>query len=142
LVAAACSATPGAGDPSKGPDYTTDLQKLCEAETRAGAIDKFPFAAKQEVISGWLDQQLHDEAVRTLYYERLLQSPVHQQGDVLRGEAANAGLERCPMASLMDFLAELPIKALTTDDCIRLCVERNRLEGEERKLCERGCGAS
>jgi hypothetical protein len=140
LLLAACSSTPGANDASDG-GSASDLQKLCEAETRAAAVEAFPFATKQQTINAWLERELQDEKIRSLYYDTLLQTPVHMQGDLLRKEASEAGLDACPFAALLDFLADLPRKGLTTDDCIARCVERHGLPAGHQTPCRRGCGA-
>lgn len=140
LLLLACNSSSPPEHAENEPISAQSVEDLCFAETRSGAVDRFPFADKLGTLNGWLEERL-DEPAHAFYFETLMQTPVHQQGDRLRSEAERVGLARCPTAGLLDFLADLPRMGLTTDDCIAACLKRNEgLDGVDRSACERGCG--
>lgn len=119
----------------------SEMQILCFAETRSDALVRFPFADKLGTMNAWLERELGQGGVRALYFERLPETPAHLQGQLLRDEAARAGVASCPTAGLLDFLADLPREGLGFDDCVAACLARNRgLDGASDDACKKGCG--
>ncbi len=143
-VAAGCSASGGADSPDgRGPDYLAGLEDICFAETRSGAVERFPFMDKAQTLHSWLEQRLTDQAAHRLYFETILQASVLEQGDRLRATAASAGIESCPLGGYLDFIGRLSSRAATLEDCAAACAERNRDTGDEASVgqaCRIGCG--
>lgn len=142
-VAVGCSAG-GADHPEGGgPAYATGVEDICFAETRSGAIERFPFMDKAQTLNSWLEERLADEAAHRLYFETILQASVLEQGDLLRSRATAVGLETCPLGGYLDFIGTLSSRAASNEGCARACLERNRATGEEQTIeaaCVTGCG--
>lgn len=144
LLLVACGGPADPDDPASVDlaEHREGFDALCHAEARSGAIEQFPFAAKTAAINGWLTNHLDDAYVRKMYTEKLPQEPLAQQGQILRDQAARAGVTPCPLGGLIDFLGQLSTVANAVDDCRSACVERHEglgvhdLEG----ACTRGCG--
>ena len=128
-------------NPSDGEDLSEHhdgFAALCAAEVKSGAIETFPFAAKTQAINAWLKTELNDSYVQTFYAEKLPQEPLAQQGEILRRQAASAGVSTCALAGLIDFLGQLSTVANAVEDCTRACVERHSADLED--ACTTGCG--
>jgi len=122
-------------------DYAAQVEALCRAEVSSGAIAAFPYGAKGEVMQRWLDTNLTHPKAHALYFETVLQSPVHHQKRVLEEAAAEAGVTPCPLASYLDFLAKMPIEAASDDDCVTACTRRNApIAPDAASACATGCG--
>lgn len=142
-LAVGCSAG-GADHPEGGgPTYAAGVEDICLAETRSGAIERFPFMDKAQTLNGWLEKRLTDEAAHRLYFETILQASVLDQGNLIRSRAAAIGLETCPLGGYLDFIGTLSSRAATTEGCAAACLERNRETGDEQAVeeaCVSGCG--
>jgi hypothetical protein len=139
LDAGACAPAGEARTPGGlGAEAAPELELLCFAEERSGAIERFPFFEKTETMTSWLDQRLESPSVRAFYFEELPQTGIEQQDDRLRQVAQDAGIERCPMADLIEFLGRMPREAFGFGDCVKACVARHQAEREP--ACRRGCG--
>ena len=122
-------------------EYVAQVDALCRADVTSGAIAAFPYGEKGEVMQRWLDTNLtHPEATR-LYFETVLQSPVHHQRQVLEDAASDAGLARCPFAAYLDFLGKMPVEAASDRECVDACVARNApIAPDVEVACASGCG--
>lgn len=141
LALAACQ--PSAASHPEGEDegYAAQVDALCRAEVTSGAIAAFPYGAKGEAMQRWLDTNLTHPEAKKLYFETVLQSPVHHQRQVLEDAASDAGLARCPFAAYLDFLAKMPIEAASDRDCVDACIARNAPIAPDVELaCSTGCG--
>ncbi|MCA9617643.1 MAG: hypothetical protein KC731_01390 [Myxococcales bacterium] len=156
LLVVGCAPSPQA-PASKGsadPAYLAALETLCRAEVDSGAIAAFPYGEKGETLEAYVSTRVTHPEVRALYYETVLQSPVHHQERVLDEAAAAAGVEpkvpggsSCPLAGYLGFLAKMPLEALTDEDCVAACETRNHgLQPSDRPslkdACAAGCGVS
>ncbi|HZO13754.1 MAG TPA: hypothetical protein VFB62_10870 [Polyangiaceae bacterium] len=117
-----------------------ELELVCFAEQRSGAIERFPFADKAEAIRKWLDERLKDPRMRTFYFEELPQTGVDFQDDRMREAAAEAGIERCPMAGYLEFTGKLPREGFKFADCVAACTARHSAAPAVDAACRRGCG--
>ena len=115
-----------------------EIELVCFAEQRSGAIERFPFADKAEAIRKWLDERLKDPRMRAFYFEELPQTGVDFQDDRMRETAAEAGIERCPMADYLDFTGKLPREGFHFADCVGACTARHSAAADA--ACRRGCG--
>lgn len=143
-VAVACvGCQPSPAEEAGGQDaaYTAQVDALCRAEVSSGAIAAFPYGAKGEAMQRWLDTNLTHPKAKSLYFETVLQSPVHHQRRVLEEAAADAGVPSCPLAAYLDFLGKMPIEAASDRDCVDACVARNAPIAPDVDLaCSTGCG--
>jgi len=142
-LAVGCSGSGANGPAGTGPAYVAGVEDLCFAETRSGAIEQFPFMDKAQILNGWLEQRLTDEAAHQLYFATILQTSVLEQGDLLRSRAAAVGIEDCPLGGYLDFINQLSSRAATAEQCAALCLERNGETGDAAAIeqaCVTGCG--
>jgi len=140
LVTACASTAPSAVVPEA---TRAQVDALCHAEIRSGAISKFPFAAKAGALNRWLDQKLTDDALRLFYFEELPQMLTTDMDEELRKEAARHGVEPCPLAAYLEFTSNLAYTAGDVEACTRACAERNEggmPQGELASACNEGCG--
>ncbi|HUS66205.1 MAG TPA: hypothetical protein VMZ28_16745 [Kofleriaceae bacterium] len=93
LLVAACQR--GAGD-SVAPAYRTDLENICDAEARSGALQQDPNQRATHVAM-WLGPRVQTDEARK-FLAGLGAMPAKDKGDVLRREAARVGLSTCPLA--------------------------------------------
>ena len=93
LAAGACQR--GAGD-AVAPAYRADLENICDAEARSGALKEDPNQRATHVAM-WLGPRVQtDEARRFL--AGLGAMPAKEKGDALRRESTRVGLSACPLA--------------------------------------------
>jgi hypothetical protein len=139
-LALACDPSSHAAESPETNADPSQMQLLCEAERGSGAIALFPYSAKGEAIEAWLSSRLSHEGTRTLYYETLMQSPVHHQEAILRDAAASLGVQPCPMAGYLGFLAGMSLQATSYDSCLAACTTRNADMPRATEDCHTGCG--
>jgi hypothetical protein len=92
LLAFACQ-NGSSGAPSA---YRTDLENICDAEARSGALEQDP-NRRSLVVAQWIAGRLQSEQGRK-FLASLVQLAPAEKGKALRREAAAVGLERCPLA--------------------------------------------
>jgi hypothetical protein len=95
LVAALALACQGTKS-SVSEAYRADLENLCDAEARSGALDQ-PESARAFTVAQWLGPALKTAEARS-FLAGLAAAGPSQKGLLLREEAAKAGLKSCPLA--------------------------------------------
>lgn len=93
LLAAACQR--GAGD-SVAPAYRTDVENICDAEARSGALKEDP-NQRAMLVAAWIGPRLQTDEARK-FVAGLSPMKPKDKGDALRREAARVGLSTCPLA--------------------------------------------
>jgi hypothetical protein len=76
--------------------YRADLENLCDAEARSGALEQ-PESARAFTVAQWLGPALKTSEARSFLASLAAASP-SQKGVLLREEAAKAGLKACALA--------------------------------------------
>jgi hypothetical protein len=139
LWSSGCGAA--AGDATSPEGSAGDFDALCHAEARSGAIGTFPFSDKATQLNGWIERNVNDPAVKQLYFETMPQILSTDQGPMLRREAAEHGVDPCPLADYVAFTVGMSYEASNAEDCVAACRKRN--EGaivDLERICSSGCG--
>ena len=78
--------------------YRTDLENICDAESRSGALapDQDP-NRRSFVVATWLAGRIQSQEGRQ-FLGSLQKLKAGEKGDALRREAARLGLPGCPLA--------------------------------------------
>ncbi len=92
-----------------------NLEKLCHAEREADAV-AVPIADRMATIERFLVRQLSHDGVRALCDRALAAA---SPGDVLRRGARDLGMPHCPLADLLDWIAQPDAEA-----CAAACIRR------------------
>lgn len=85
-------------EPAGNPPYAQDIERICFAEERSGALEQEP-GRRSLVVAHWLGNALKTDESRVLL-GRLARMPPRDKSAVLRAEASKLGIERCPMAAV------------------------------------------
>ncbi|HEU5055733.1 MAG TPA: hypothetical protein VFU21_04385 [Kofleriaceae bacterium] len=97
LLAAAAPACQRGSD-SASPAYRADIENICDAEARSGALapDQDP-NRRAFVVATWLPGRIRSDEGRQ-FLGSLQKLSGGAKGDALRREAARVGLSACPLA--------------------------------------------
>ena len=98
FLAAALGCQSGGGGGSVSQTYRTDVENICDAEARSGALapDQDP-NRRGIVVATWLAGRIQSEEGRQ-FLGSLQKLKAGAKGDALRREAARVGLNACPIA--------------------------------------------
>jgi hypothetical protein len=141
LSAVGLSACAGAAGGASAPvGERASMEKLCAAEVASGAISAFPFFEKTTRLNAWIEANVDDAALRTLFFEELPRTLATEQAKLLQTEADKRGVASCPLVAYVAF-----ISALSYDhgnvDCVEACVARNEGAVDDvQATCSTGCG--
>ena len=94
LLVAACQS----GGDSVSTEYRTDIENICDAEVRSGALapDQDP-NRRAFVVARWLAGRIQTDDGRH-FLGSLQKLKGGEKGNALRREAARVGLSSCPLA--------------------------------------------
>lgn len=100
FLVALAAAAPGCqrGGESISQAYRADLENICDAEARSGALapDQDP-NRRAFVVASWLGGRIRSEEGRQ-FLGSLQKLAPKAKGDALRAEAKRVGLAGCPLA--------------------------------------------
>lgn len=77
-------------------DYRADLENLCDAEARSGALEQDP-NTRAMVVAQWLGTTIKTQRARSFMASLASLAP-SEKASALRKAAAEAGLDRCALA--------------------------------------------
>jgi len=84
------------GDPAQTP-YARDIDKICHAEERSGALEQ-PESQRGLVVAQWLGGNLESDGART-FLVRLAQADPAGKTALLEAESRALGMSGCPLAA-------------------------------------------
>jgi len=96
LTFAACG--PEKQKPAEKTPYAVDIEQICHAEQRSGALEQDPSMRSVQVAS-WLASNLVTDDSRALLGRLAAMAP-KQKAETLAAEAKKLGIEPCPMVTV------------------------------------------
>lgn len=78
--------------------YKRDLDNMCHAEERSGALDQDE-STRQTLVATWLASTIQTQEARAFLAE-LAKAPSGEKGALIAKEAKRVGVEPCPLASV------------------------------------------
>lgn len=81
------------------PEYRADIEDICEAEMRSGALQVPEGRARQMKVAEWLGPALETREARKFLASLGSKAPA-EKGNALRAEATRVGLPGCALAEI------------------------------------------